>query len=315
MLLIQSCNNNTSSNNSSHSNSEDTTSSVKDTSEKPSSGSDIEELNILRAEKLIGAVLPNLDDTTLLKLVYNSFIMLNGHVTSPLSPEGTNSDDSIYMYVEERLGDEQTQLIYFRGEISTSLYMHNHFQESSLLFEKVNNGWKIVDAMINEQSIDFESVELIGFFFHDKMLVGYSWSGVYGGGIIDSGTHYTLMSRNSMSGENLGFTLQSGNTASDNCFGDRDEGAECDCYERTGDVKWTYNKKLNYLLFDYKLAITSYDCEGNNPQETKLVQTWLMSEDTTFQIKGDVMDENEILTGEKIKLQETEIQKILTRKQ
>lgn len=264
-----------------------------------------------RAEKLIGKILPDTEDSTLLCFVYGSCYNAGDHPVYNWGPQIWSEGDSVIMQVAERLGDENTQLIYIRGEQAITAVMHNFFNETALLLNKTKNGWLVSDAVVDEQVIDFSAVEQVAV-QDNRFLVRYSISGTYAGGVMFASDTYNLLSRKSLTGPTVSFITGSSNTASSQCMAE-ENGNDCDCYDRTGETKFSYDKTLQCFVFHFNFANTVYECDIKNGQTTNAKQTWYMNADTAFMGSGHDISE----WGEKIgkfkTLPQAEIRKLLQR--
>lgn len=242
-----------------------------------------------RGEKLIGKILPDTDDSTLLVFVYGSCYREGGKFRFNNGPQNWRESDSVYMEVAQRLGDESAAIIYIRGEAAITTTMHNFFCETALLVNKTNKGWKVMDAYVDEEVIDYHDVDLEGV-YDNRFLIRSELFGVYGGGIEFGNVTYQLVSRTLLDGPATDFITSSSNLASMRCIPDENNN-ECDCYSREGSVKFRYDKTLRCLVFDYSFTNTNYECDGKNGKKQQAKQTWYMNADTSFLGKGNAISE------------------------
>jgi hypothetical protein len=250
---------------------------------------------------LIGKILVNLEDTTLLKLVYGSYAYKDDKPYFNAGPKIWDDQDSVYVYVAERLGNDSVQVIYLRGEMAITTRMHNHFHESVLMLVKEKKGWKVADASVQGEAIDYNAVKFEGFFGR-QMLLQYETFGVYAGGVDYGEKQFMLLTPGSLKGQNVRFVFASSNTASDQCFADPETNRECDCYSHDGKITYAYNQKWKCLVFDYVYNQVNMQCEGKNPKGTVLHQRLCMNADTSF-LSFD--------SDKKIRLTEKQIQRYL----
>ncbi len=262
-----------------------------------------------RGKKLIGKILPDTEDATLIRFVYGSCYNADNRAMYNWGPQIWSEGDSVIMQVAERLGDENTQLIYIRGEQAITAAMHNFYNETTLLLNKTKNGWLVADAIVDDEVIDFSAVELAAM-QDNRLLVRYSISGIYAGGVMFASDSYNLLSRNSFTGPLVSFITASSNTASMGCMG---EGNGCDCYDRTGETKFSYDKTLQCFVFRYNFSNTEYECEIKNGKTTTAKQTWYMNADTAFMGSGNAIGEYGETIGGFTTLPQAEIRKLLQR--
>lgn len=263
-------------------------------------------------KKLVGKIIRDLEDATLLRLVYGSCDITGDHATYNWGPQIWSEGDSVIMQVAERLGDENTRLIYIRGERAITAVMHNHFNETVLLLNKTNNGWRVADAVVDEEVIDFSEVELAAT-QNNRMLLRYSIAGTYAGGVMFASDSYSLLSPASLTGPSVSFITGSSNTASSQCFGE-DNGNDCNCYDRTGETKFSYDQSLQCFVFSYNFSNTLYDCDVKNGKTTTAKQTWYMNADTVFMGNGNEISEWGETIGRFTSISQAEIRKLLQRK-
>lgn len=263
------------------------------------------------SQKLIGKILPDLEDSTLLRFVYGSCYNAGDNPMYNWGPQLWSDGDSVIMQVAERLGDENTQLIYIRGEQAITAVMHNIFNETTLLLNKTKNGWLVSDAVVDEQVIDFSAVEQVAM-QDNRFLVRYSISGTYAGGVMFASDSYNLLSRKSVTGPTVSFITGSSNTASSQCMAE-ENGNDCDCYDRTGETKFSYDKTLQCFLFRFNFSNTEYECEIKNGKTTNAKQTWYMNADTAFMGSGHDISEWGEKIGNFTTLPQAEIRKLLQR--
>jgi hypothetical protein len=262
-----------------------------------------------REKKLLGKIIPDLGDSTLLTFVYGSCRKKEGHFEYNNGVQMWDDRDSVYMRVEERIdADSSVSLVYLRGEMAITCRMHNFFNETALLCKRVGEMWKITDAYVDQTSIDYHSVELAGI-FDGRMLLRYETSGIYAGGVGFGSAQYTWLKNDSLSGSSVSFITGSGNTASEQCM--PEVMGQCDCYERSGEVKFRFNEKWNCLVFDYAFETTDSDCKLKHSRTRKTTQRWYMSADTSFIAGGHELSEwGENILG-KVSLKPDQIKKML----
>lgn len=265
-----------------------------------------------RAQQLIGKILPDTEDSTLIRFVYGSCYYSGDGASYNWGPQIWNDGDSVIMHVAERLGDDNTQLIYLRGEQAITAVMHNFFNETTLLLNKTKNGWLVADAIVDEQVIDYSGVELLDT-QDNRMLVRYSTSGTYAGGVMFANDVYNLYARTSLTSPSVSLITGSSNTASSQCFGE-ENGNDCNCYDRTGETKFSYDKTLQCFVFRYSFSNTLYECEVKNGKTTNAKQTWYMNADTAFMGSGHALGEWGESIGDFTSLPQAEIRKLLQRK-
>jgi hypothetical protein len=242
-------------------------------------------------QALIGQSLTDLEDSTLLQLVYgSSYPTPEGHRYN-WGSQLYHEDDSVYMQVAERLRNDSLQVIYLRGVYAYTTQMHNHFIESALLLAPDKFGWRVVDAYVDATVIDFAEVILLGTYL-GRMLVRYSTSGIYAGGVSFGSDEYKLLETRHLRGPTACFISHRSNAMSEQCFGEADDPEyHCDCYEGSGHVEHETDQKWNAMRFSYTLETLNGDCELADPKTTFARQTWLMNRDTAFQIAGDSLSE------------------------
>ncbi|NVO02536.1 MAG: hypothetical protein HXX09_07505 [Bacteroidetes bacterium] len=257
----------------------------------------------VKRKMLIGKIIPNTDDSTLLNLFYGSCFLAGDKYEFNWGPQIWDQSDSVYMKVEQRLGDDTTQIIYIRGEMAITCVMHNFFNESAIILEKVENGWKIKDCYIDMQLIDYESIEIAGK-FDNHFLLRYETAGIYAGGVGFGDVQYTLMPRNSFEGPSITFILSSSNGATD----------RCEQYSKDGKVDYVFNKKMNCLIFDYKFKRYSVNCDNTIQTNDSIYQRWYMNADTSFLGKGKPIADFGDEIGENVNLSKSEIYKRLQTK-
>jgi len=235
---------------------------------------------------LIGKIVPNLMDTTLIKLVYGSFYFKNDEAVYNKGPQIWDNSDSTYMKLETSFGNDTVQIIYLRGTMAITTNMHNHYNETGLIFNKKNDQWELVDAYFDTEVIDAADLTVIDSYF-GGFLVKSETNGIYAGGVEYSGVNYSIIAFNSFSGPSLSFLTASSNQASDQCIPKDDElNYHCDCYANEGVVKFSYNRKWNCLVFKYHFKSTQGDCNMHESSADSTDQTWYMNADTSFLARG-----------------------------
>ncbi len=274
-----------------------------------------EEINTLPDTRVIeiGAVLPDLEDSTLLTFIYDScYLMSNGFAFNNGPQYWT--DDSVYMQVNAVFGSDTHKIIYIVGEVAIAETMHNLFKVTTLAVCKVKNGWKITDVIVDEEWIDFESADLVGEYFN-RILVKTHINGVYAGGVMYEESTYTLLEKGKLDGLSVSFMTGSSNTASSQCFAETDDpDFHCDCYDRSGKDSVWFDNRLNALVFDYVYQSTDGDCDMKNAVESKTTQRWYMNADTCFMANGNYLSEWGERIEDEVKMTEEEIKKILKMK-
>lgn len=262
----------------------------------------------------IGTILPDLEDSTILTFLYGSCYSTEEGYTYNNGVQIWDSEDSIYMQVKERLGNDTLQIIYVRGEMAYTSVMHNFYNEAAIIARKVENGWKVINGYKDSQVIDFNSVELAGIYF-DRFLLRYEIFGVYAGGVEYGSVSYTLMEPGSFDGQFVDFMLSSSNTASSQCFADTDvEDYHCDCYSRSGKDTFYFDAKFNALVFDYEYNDLSGDCEMKDSISTTAKQKWYMNANNSFLANGNHLSDWGENILEEVNLKEEEIRKKLLSK-
>lgn len=235
----------------------------------------------------IGTILPDLEDSTIMNFLYGSYYEANGKLIYNNGVQIWDEEDSIYMQVEERLGNDTLQIIYVRGEMAFTSVMHNFYNEAALILRKMDNGWEVINGYKDEQVIDFHSVELAGIFF-DRFLLRYEIFGVYAGGVEYGSVTYTLLEPGSFEGQFVDFMLSSSNTASAQCFSEPDvEDYHCDCYARSGKDTFYLDTEMKALVFDYEYYDQSGDCEMKDSTINTATQKWYMNSNNSFLAKGN----------------------------
>ncbi|MBU0488439.1 MAG: hypothetical protein KKA07_02100 [Bacteroidetes bacterium] len=279
--------------------------------EKSEVGTSDEELKE-KAKKLIGKIVFNLEDSTLLKLVYGSFYRKDNVCVYNWGSQIWNTEDSVYMKVEKRMGDDSTQIIYLRGEKAITAVMHNHYNETGLIFRKIKNGWKVMDAYLDRHVVDASSDMEILQVYGNMFLVKEESSSVYGGGFLSGNIIFYTASRDRFEkGSSVDFLIESSTIASDACMSGEGEykKSSCDdCFSSEGNVEYKYNQKFKCFEFNYALTKVKFECELKNPRDYFAVkQKWYMNADTSFLAEGNILDQNcgEIIG--KVKLSENEI--------
>lgn len=257
---------------------------------------------------IIGVTVSDLHDSTLLNLVYGSCYLRGENYCFNKGPQIWNENDSIYMKVEEGFGNDSLQIIYIRGEMAITSTMHNSFNETSLAFWKVQNGWKVIDARIDEEIIDYSAIEPVRE-FHSNILINYKTFGVYAGGIEYGENTYSLISSKGFNGPSVSFISTSANIASIECVPEEDK--ECDCYSREGKVSINYNPIWKCLTFDYDYTNSTGGCSLENPQTFIYRQTWFMNNDTCLLVAGNPIEDFGQIIKDEIKLSDAEIAKYM----
>jgi hypothetical protein len=263
------------------------------------------------ARHLIGKVIPALDDSILLKFVYGGFIHRDKVCVFNCGPQLINENDSIYMEVKQRFGNDSVQVIYLVGEAAITGRMHDDYNVTGLLFNKTKNGWKLKDAYINTLIIDYQPAELIGV-FDGRFLFKYPTFGVYAGGVEFGSDEYVYLKPNTLHGPAISFIAAASNTASEQCLSfENDTSYHCNCYERNGEVEFTFNESWKCFVFDYKFKNREGDCEMKKPVIETADQRWYMNADTAFMADGnEITYWGDELLG-KINLSKEEIKKRL----
>lgn len=262
---------------------------------------------------LKGVIISNTHDSTLLKLIYGSCQKSNGQFYFNQGPQMWDNSDSVYMKVEERLGDDTTQIVFIRGVNAMTFVMHNYYTETALMIKRTNGGWVILDGYIDKSVADFAGVELTGV-YHGSFLIRYETSGVYGGGLDWTDLTYSLIGQDNFSGPTIRFIISNSNTATSQC--DTNEySPTCTCYSDEGDVVFHHDSIRKCLIFEYTFLKKSYDCGRINERIEQAHQTWYMNGNTSFMGEGNPIDAGNLEIKEKIKLTEIEINQRLTKKQ
>jgi hypothetical protein len=266
-------------------------------------------------EDLINSILPSDNDSTLLTTLYGSCYLRGKTLVFNFGPQEFYKEDSTYMKIEERLDDSLMQVVYVRGEIAITTVNHNHFNETILLLNKVDNGWKIRDAVLDERVIDYSHVEMSDTAYKNYKIIKYTRYASYASGCDYGDISYSLVSKNSLSVNEISFMFQSSNGATMQCYTEEgDTNAVCDCYDHNGSVKFRVDKNLDCLVFEYKANLGSVDCNGKRRVITPLKQTWYMNADTVFQSKGPIVENVEYFTGKKVNLSYGRIKNALKKK-
>lgn len=268
----------------------------------------------LRGKSLIGKVIPDLEDSLLLGFVYGNSTLTSNGLATDAGSETMEESESPSMEVAEQLGNDSMQLVYLRASKSVADISHNYFQETCLMLKRNPKGWQVLDAYVDAESIDFAAVDVVGE-YKGSFILRYETSGVYGGGISYGSHQYRWLNPNRLQGPSIEFMVESSNGASMQCISE--EGVpdyHCDCYARSGTVKFNYNKALDCLVFNYHYENQLGDCEMKNARTATAEQIWYMNGDTAFQAKGPILGEwGDGITG-KVNLSKAEIQRVLSGK-
>jgi hypothetical protein len=247
------------------------------------------------SEDIKGMILPNIDDTSLLTLIYGSYKEENGKKFYNWGPKIWDTNDSVYMKVCNRIGDDSFKVIYIRGEMAITAVMHDFYNETALLLYKTKKGWIVMDSYIDKEVNDFANVQLEGK-YNDLFLLKYETFGVFAGGVQFGDVIYTLISSKSLKGPFIRFISSSSNTGSNEC--EKTENRQiCDCYSLGGEVVFQYDNSLKCLVFKYNFAKSRYECGITNEHVQNANQTWYMNTDTSFLGDGNPIS----LFGDSIK--------------
>jgi hypothetical protein len=261
---------------------------------------------------LKGVIISNTQDSTLLKLIYGNCQNSNGQYYFNQGPQMWDNSDSVFMKVEERLGDDTTQIVFIRGVNAITAVMHNYFTETALMLKRTRGGWVILDGYIDKSVADYAGVELTGV-YHGSFLIRHATSGVYGGGLDWNDATYSLIGRDNLSGPTIRFLLSNSNTASSQCDSSENS-TTCTCYSNEGEVVFHHDSIRKCLIFEYTFLKKSYDCGRINERIEQAHQTWYMNGNTSFMGEGNPIDADNLEIKEKIKLTEIEINQRLTKK-
>jgi len=243
--------------------------------------------NDLTSEDIKGKIIPNIDDTTLLRLVYGKYSYSD--ITHKFCFNYGPEDRYTSMQVEECLGDSSTKIIYLRGVITMSNIEHSYSNETALILNKTKSGWIIMDSYINQSTADFVSVELKGI-YNDEFLVEYNTGGMYGHGIQYSQLNYFLIKRKSFTKPALDFLMRYDNSECDQCqCGEVIHYTDKYCYSNIADLNYSFNESLKCLVFEYKLIKKTAECDWKNIETKLAYQQWYMNADISFQSKGNLI--------------------------
>lgn len=286
----------------------------------PNSDSSEKITSLIQAEEIdtpdiaIGTILPDLEDSTILNFLYGSYYSADGKLIYNNGVQIWDEEDSIYMQVEERLGNDSLQIIYVRGEMAYTSVMHNFYNEAALIMRKVEKGWQVINGYKDAQIIDFQSVELAGIYL-DRFLLRYDIFGVYAGGIEYGSVEFTLLEPGKFEGPTVNFMRRSSNIYSEQCYDDPDiEDDHCDCYARYGKDTFYLDAKLNSLVFDYEYFDQSGDCDMKDSTISTTTQKWYMNSHTSFLAKGNHLSEWSERILEEVNLSAEEIKQRLLEK-
>lgn len=263
----------------------------------------------------IGAVLPDLEDSTLLTFIYGSCYWDGESFTFNNGPQIWDDQDSVYMKVHSVLGTDSSKIIYIIGEAAITSVMHNHYIETVVAVSLENNGWQITDGYIDGGTIDFQSPEFIGEFY-GRLLIKNEFYGTYAGGVFYGEKEFVLLEKDKLDGQSVRFITGSSNGLSLQCI--KEEGEDdyhCDCYSRWGKDTLYFDSQLNALVFDYEYTNVTGDCEMENAVEEKIFQRHYMNADTCFMAAGrNIREWDNGFEGEEIKMTGEEIKKALSNK-
>jgi hypothetical protein len=259
----------------------------------PTSGKETDPM----VKSIYGKLIPNLDDSTLLKFVYGSYRLkrerinerqTNDFFTFNRGAQILSEIDSTYMKVMTRLGNDTVQFVFLIGDMAVTSSNHNQFNLTGLVFKKISNGWMLMDAFIDITVTDLDSIFLKGS-FNNNFLFSYHTTGVYDGGISFACTEYNFLKPYSFAGARVNLITGASNMDTPECMtGDKRSNVSCVCYHRTGQE--TFNRKLNCLEFHYKFENETIDCESKKSKKEIANQTWYMNTDTTFLANGSEID-------------------------
>ncbi len=268
----------------------------------------------INIEDIKGKVISNIEDTTILRLLYGNYLKTKGKYYYNLGPQSWNNMDSTYMTVENVFGDSSTKIFYVRGAKTLSSTMHNYYNEIILLLNKNKSKWIITDVMINNDIPDYCEVDLKGI-FGNIFLITYTTCGVYGDGIYYKRDEYKLIERNKFLNPRVFFITESNNGGSGHC--------QCDslsndqnkyCYNYIGEVKYAYDDTLKSFVFDFFSARKDAKCDWKNEKFKKVYQQWYINSDTAFQSRGNLISEWADHVEGQINLKNSEIDKRLKKK-
>lgn len=202
-------------------------------------------------------LLPNLDDTTIFHALYGSDELMVVDIN-----DGT---DTSYLGITSRFefseGEEDYALIRLLAETGTQ---HGHFlfREDIAVFQKSDTGWVLSDTILDGFAFDVvDEPQMMQ--KGPYTLFEFRNEGAYSGGNYEKGVAY-LVIRNGRILHHAGYSefVESNNAASEFCIlpEDHDPDFECLCEETKGDLKVSYDKEKDALLYTYLGRITS-KCE------------------------------------------------------
>ena len=258
----------------------------------------------------VGQILPNDEDSTLIKAVYGSYTkfdsiyIFRGNLRERYGPVDF---DTITMSVVENLGDDSTRLISIRGNVRDWIAMP--YAETRLLLHRVEDSWKVMDMSDNPYyPLQWESTKILGTYNMNYFLVVNGHLDNPNGGYAYQHTTIYLQPRDSLQEVNsISFRTYATNSGSIEC-GSWDDTTKWDCFEKVGTWKCTYDSLLNCFVIDY-YANYSF-IKGKTKTIQKGHQVWYFNADTTLLASGNLSKDWDI-TEKKIHLGRRTIKRIM----
>lgn len=237
----------------------------------------------------IGTIITDTSDSAILKLMYGTYYIADGKCKVNVGREYT-ADDTIIMEVHDRVGDDSTLIVNITGMCG---FMKNHtmYYVTQLVLNKVKDGWLLTDDHYyntqEESWLDYASTRVLGRYCGRVLL-----SCNYSSGLADE-VGYSWMPRHKLDEAVSGvsfLTRESGGDACESRYHSVCEG----CKDLSGDVTYSYDQDLKYLIFNYDVTRTSYGCDYSNPHILSTAhQTWYMNADTCFLGRGAIFKADE----------------------
>jgi hypothetical protein len=244
-------------------------------------------------ESLNGKILPNLEDSTILKIVYGSCLL-----TNRIFHKGYLQDSAeatwVYRFTADQGGKSDIQvennfelkdggrLIYLGGWFYFSDMMHDLYYETGLICEKCKGGWRIVDSYKDDVLPDDNGTVPVAEIGNIILLESSSSGDLNAFAHSDVGYEIITNKKFKVCNNSVGFIL------SDNYIGDMnpippDSIIGCNGYSDSGAVNFRFNDTLKAFVFYYNREEKNYGCTHEKIVHTQTeYEIRYMNTDTSF---------------------------------
>ena len=237
---------------------------------------------------VIGTVINDIQDSTLLKLMYGSYFTADGGYLSKLA---RSQGDTVAMKVHDRVEGDSVLIVYITG-LSGGMKNHSMYCVTELILNKIKGAWQLTDAVNNigyeDALMDYSSTKALGKYWGRLLVVGESQSG------LADQLNYSWGPRHKINEPTCELIFLLREAGGDACVGEYHNNNCNDCHDLQATVDYVYDPAFRCLIFHYFVTRTAYSCDYQHPHVLSTAyQDWYMNADSCFLGRGSIFNPDE----------------------